>query len=432
MKLCVFIFLITTALNLQKIFSQELEIGQQVSYYNIPNVLNHHGNTINLADYKGKFVILDFWGFYCAPCLASFPKIDSIQRVFGNNLQIILVNTEEQQKTKEFFLHRSRLKIPIKVPLVTADTILNKFFPHDGVPFYVWIDTTGKICYKSTRITDTIISEFIKGSKLRLREGAQRKYVSSLFSEEFLAKIRYATYISAGIDSINLHIDYANDNVPYDCRSIQDLYQFAYNESDNDAFYKFREHGRTILKVKDVYKYRYVPGTDYDEWREKYGYYYHSILPDSLKKNKYKIMQKDLRRYFGMDVQIEKRYVKCLVLVRTSAKDKLKSKGGSPQQTSFAVDPRSRDDDQASPSIRFIRNKSFHSFFEVLRGYGDWYFGIKIIDGTGYIGKIDFEIKEDHLQNISVVSLRKELKRYDLDLAEKYIPLDVLIISEKK
>lgn len=429
----VFVFSIIVGSNQQTVFSQELKIGQQVPYCNIANVFNHKTNQINLKDYRGKLVILDFWGFYCTACLKTFAKIDSIQKQYNNQIQIILVNKDEKEKTKEFFLKRKRLKIPDNIPLITNDSLLNNIFPHQGVPFYVWIDSSGRICYQTDEyVTSANVSEYLNGKTSLFSKTSAQNYLSSLFDKDLESYIKYSTYISRGIDSVNIHIDYMNDNIPYDCHSIQDLYQFAYNKSDNDAFYKFREPGRTILEVQDPMKYKYIAGTNYDEWRGKYGYYYHAMLPERIKKNKYKIMQEDLCRYFGLNVKIENRKVKCLELIRTSTKDKLKSKGGQPYETNFLIDLRSKDNDPESSPVRFIRNKPFHGLVDVIRGYGYWQFYMKVVDSTGYSGKIDFEIKENNLQNVTVASLRKELSRYDLDLVEKYIPMDVLIISEKK
>jgi len=428
-----FIFSIIIVLNHQTVFSQERKIGQQVPYSNISNVLNHESNQINLKDYRGKLVILDFWNFYCSSCLKTFHKIDSIQKQYNNQIQIILVNRDEKEKTRQFFSKRKWLKMPDNIPFITTDSLLNNIFPHQGVPFYVWIDSSGRICYQTDEyITRANINDYLSGKRSLFSRVSRLKYLSSLFNKDLENYIKYATYISKGIDSIDLHIDYRNDNIPYDCRSIQDLYQFAYNQSDNDAFYKFREPGRTILEVQDTLKYKYIAGMNYDAWRGRYGYYYHAILPEWLKKDRYKIMQQDLRKYFNLRVKIETRKVPCLVLIRTSSKDKLKTKGGQPEQTSFSFNLGEKKNDPESPPVRFIRNKPFHSLVDLIKGFGYWQFYMKVVDGSRYSGQIDFEIKEVNLQNLTIARLRKELNRYDLDLIEKDIPMNVLIISENK
>ncbi|MBS4064843.1 MAG: TlpA family protein disulfide reductase [Chitinophagaceae bacterium] len=424
---CLFTILIKTGI------SQELQIGQTMPNYTFNNVLNYEKDHIVLSDFKGKLVIFDFWSFYCTPCLENFPKIDSFQQRFHNQIQVILVNRGSKEKTREFFEKRKRLNIPKNVPLVTTDTLLNNILPHQGVPFYAWIDGNGKLCYTThEQVTVDKINRHLQGDSLLYTKAADTKYLKTVFEKDVENHVKYGTLILKGADTLNLHIDYPGDNIPYDCRSIQDLYQFAYNESDNDAMYGFREHGRTILEVKEIEKYKYLSGTSYDKWRGEHGYYYQSILPEALKKDKYKIMREDLRRYFNLNVSIEKRKVRCLALIRTSGKDKLKTKGGKPEQTTFSVELKTKDNDPENPSVRFIRNKPFQSLFDAFRSFGDWRFAIKVIDSTGYNGNIDFEMKEYELENLTIEGLRKVLKRYDLDLVERYIYMDVLILKEKK
>lgn len=434
MKLTKFFFALVFMLLLStKTFSQELQIGQYFPDYTIHNVLNYKSNQLNLKELRGKLVILDFWAFYCSACLERFRDIDSIQKEFNDKIQIFLVNRENSQQTKKFFLTHTRLKVPEKIAFITTDTLLNNIFPHDGVPFYVWIDGLGKIRYMTHEsFSRETIRKYLGNQTLDLPRSNGQIYISSLFNKSFESSIQYATYISRNIDSVYVHIDYNNDNIPYNCQTITDLYQFAYNESDNDGFFKFREPGRTILNVQDTVKYNYSSNMSHDTWRSLYGYYYHAILPEWLRKDKYKIMQGDLQRYFNLDVKIEKREVQCLALIKTSSNDKLKTKGGEPNQTAFSIDLRIKDNDPEHPPIRAIQNKPFQNLFDIIEGYGFSQFKIKIVDSTGYNENIDFAMKEEILNNLTIEKLRNELKRYDLDLIKKNILMDVLVLSEKR
>ena len=47
------------------------------------------GNEINLKDYRGKLVIINFWATWCAPCKKEMPSLDSLyQNKNFKNLQI--------------------------------------------------------------------------------------------------------------------------------------------------------------------------------------------------------------------------------------------------------------------------------------------------------------------------------------------------------
>ena len=38
------------------------------------------GNEINLSDYYGKLVIINFWATWCAPCKKEMPSLDNLYR----------------------------------------------------------------------------------------------------------------------------------------------------------------------------------------------------------------------------------------------------------------------------------------------------------------------------------------------------------------
>ena len=64
------------------------------------------GNEINLKDYHGKLVIINFWATWCAPCKKEMPSLDKLYQDNNfKNLQILAVNTEQPSalKTKKFF-----------------------------------------------------------------------------------------------------------------------------------------------------------------------------------------------------------------------------------------------------------------------------------------------------------------------------------------
>ena len=64
------------------------------------------GSQINLKDYRGKLVILNFWATWCLPCKKEMPSLDSLsQDNKFENLQVFAVNMEKpnMKKTRKFF-----------------------------------------------------------------------------------------------------------------------------------------------------------------------------------------------------------------------------------------------------------------------------------------------------------------------------------------
>jgi len=65
------------------------------------------GRRIALADFKGKPVVLDFWATWCGPCLASMPSVMDLAEEYGDKVQVIAVNMQEDpEEVKEFLTAR--------------------------------------------------------------------------------------------------------------------------------------------------------------------------------------------------------------------------------------------------------------------------------------------------------------------------------------
>ena len=102
------------------------------------------GNKINIKDYHGKLIILNFWATWCAPCKREMPSLDKLYKDKNfNNLEIFAVNMEQpnQLKTEKFFND-----LNIKNLNIFFDSNLNfvKEFKLRGVPTTVLINKKGE------------------------------------------------------------------------------------------------------------------------------------------------------------------------------------------------------------------------------------------------------------------------------------------------
>jgi len=102
------------------------------------------GNEINLNQYNGKLVIINFWATWCAPCKKEMPSLDKLYQTNNfKNLQVFAVNMEQPNtlKTKKFFTDLNIKKLEI-----FFDNNLNfvKEFKLRGVPTTVLINKKGE------------------------------------------------------------------------------------------------------------------------------------------------------------------------------------------------------------------------------------------------------------------------------------------------
>jgi thiol-disulfide isomerase/thioredoxin len=64
-----------------------------------------NGNAFHPSDAAGKVLVLDFWATWCAPCKASFPKVDDIYKKHASKgLEVVAINEDEDPKKVPAFL----------------------------------------------------------------------------------------------------------------------------------------------------------------------------------------------------------------------------------------------------------------------------------------------------------------------------------------
>ena len=102
------------------------------------------GQKINLNDYKGKLIVINFWATWCEPCKKEMPSLDNLyQNDKFKNLIIFPVNMEQPniKKTRNFF-H----SLNIKKLEIFFDSELNfvKEFKLRGVPTTILINKNGE------------------------------------------------------------------------------------------------------------------------------------------------------------------------------------------------------------------------------------------------------------------------------------------------
>lgn len=100
------------------------------------------GREISLASYRGKVVLLNFWGTWCKPCLKELPEFDRLYRRYRKHgLVLIAVATDtEPAKVQEFAAQR---KLAAKLAL--GGEPLADQYESGNFPFSFVIDAKGQI-----------------------------------------------------------------------------------------------------------------------------------------------------------------------------------------------------------------------------------------------------------------------------------------------
>lgn len=106
------------------------------------------GETVSLADYKGKKVILNFWATWCPPCKAEMPHMQSFYEQMNQEEVVILavnLTSQDTQDKVETFVDAYGLTFPIALDV---DGEVGRLYEIFTIPTTYFIDEEGKIVQK--------------------------------------------------------------------------------------------------------------------------------------------------------------------------------------------------------------------------------------------------------------------------------------------
>ena len=144
--LILFIYLIATTYgySIEKPDIENIVISKNPKTYEEIVFKDLEQKNVDLANYKGKLLILNFWATWCAPCREEMPSLDVLQSdIRFNNLKIFPINIgqEDSLKSVSFF---KELKIE-NLNIYFDPTInLAKKFSLRGVPTTIFFNKEGK------------------------------------------------------------------------------------------------------------------------------------------------------------------------------------------------------------------------------------------------------------------------------------------------
>jgi thiol-disulfide isomerase/thioredoxin len=109
--------------------------------------------SVNLADYKGKVVLLDFWATWCGPCKVEIPGFIDLQKKYGRDgLQVVGVSVDDTVDKLKPYVTDMKMNYPVLQGL-GHDDLMDAFGPMLGIPVSVIISRDGRVCAKHTGLT---------------------------------------------------------------------------------------------------------------------------------------------------------------------------------------------------------------------------------------------------------------------------------------
>jgi hypothetical protein len=293
------------------------------------------------------------------------------------------------------------------------------------LPHFVWINKDGEVIAitSDTAVNSTNLRDAIAGRALHIKiksdkpvDGDANKMFESKAEQSqsiphklipgYQEDLPGGWVISPG-DSTGKSIQCTN-------LLMEDLFNIALGKGKS-----YFGHNRIIYEVADTAVLKTsLKGEDAIDWmREGHVNSYEIKTPPGMNDLAYEIMLRDLRNYFThYDVDVENRPIECLALVKISADDKISTRGGKSVSNFDGI---------SCHMVNFPLER-FVAELNVLYMARSPY---PVVDQTGQKKWVDLDINA-RLSDVAAVN--RELEKYGLQLRKTSLPLDVMVIKDKK
>lgn len=435
-----------------------LRIGDQMPDVEFTNILNSNIKSIKLSDLRGKIVLLDLWATNCASCITAMPKLDAVQRKFKDEIVIIPITPEPEDRLQQAMSKIDHLQ-GLLMPFVYG-TEMGDYFSYKIISHVVWLDRSGKII--NTSFTDQVTEENIH----LLLQGKQPNIKTK---HDFVDANRSLPYIAGGLGSYRMSPDEvlysslitkgteglggggmfgggekrtenntfwnrtANASMPSLYRlalgkleliSIHEKPQEYFNTINLDFIHK---PARMYWETRDssLYDYRKRSDRKLHDGSSIPKFNFELILPasDSSRFREYQL--NELNHFFGsrygIEGVVEKRTVPCYALTIIGPEKLFKSKGGK------------REFNLERKGVRGFKITNFtlnEIMYHMHMFYFDYDFDLPIINETNYLLPVDLDLGDVDPEKFEEVN--EALKKVGLEFKLVERELDMIVIRDKQ
>lgn len=404
-----------------------LHIGDTMQPVTFSNIFNQPKTALLPQDYKGKLVIIDFWSHWCGSCIEAFPKMEKLQKEFGDKIKILLVTPDKKEEVVKIF---RRFKMP-DLTILYGDTLLSSMFPHMTVPHHVWINPDGIIQFITDgyNATSKNISKVLEGRKLSLPVKVELEDIdrdADLWREGNGRFQQYITSYSFIMSRINENWEhgfgFSKDTVNKTCgfkfvnSGLLELYKVAFSGAVNYMTGDFYQNNRVQFSTDKINHFFVYPAESdsIPAWEERNLICYESkwnTLNDSLA---YQYLRDDANRFFPFSVHVETKEIPCYIL--RLAQD-FKESAATNKEGRFVYTDTVFNLTRL-PIVNLVESLNSHELFRT----------IPVIDETNFTANADIYLKNAFTD---IATLKKQLLLNGLLLEEGHRKVRMLVINDK-
>src|SRR5690606_37187005 len=126
---------------------------------------NYYKEEASISDFRGKWLILDFWNRGCIACVESFPKMNDIQLKYKEKLQLIMVGYTDNRISEVDAIKRLYYKVKdiknLKFTTAFDSVLYEKKWKRWGAPYIVVVDPEGIVQYITISLTEQNVRDIL-------------------------------------------------------------------------------------------------------------------------------------------------------------------------------------------------------------------------------------------------------------------------------
>jgi thiol-disulfide isomerase/thioredoxin len=150
------IFFVLTAPVLAKELMDPMSGSPKAVGFNLEGI---DGKEVSLEDYKGKFVLLNFWATWCAPCRKEMPAMSNLHNEFGGEgLEVVGVHVGPSLAGVKKFLE----SVPVSFTILIDKDMSLAGWGVRGLPTTFLINPEGKLVYQAVGEREWDSPEMVK------------------------------------------------------------------------------------------------------------------------------------------------------------------------------------------------------------------------------------------------------------------------------
>lgn len=112
-------------------------------------LLDQNQHSLDLAEYKGKVVLINNWATWCPPCISEMPSLNRLYQTYKDQMVFLFVAHDKPEKVRQF-LQKNHLNIPV----VFVQSEIPSLLQSNSIPTTFILNKNGEIVVKKTGAVD--------------------------------------------------------------------------------------------------------------------------------------------------------------------------------------------------------------------------------------------------------------------------------------